>query len=143
MVIRCAIGAALVMVAVSAAACADDGTGGANGGPLPSGSLGVVTPAAAADAVLGLCRLAGSTDAAEAEAVFLDRSHGTLHVIASAAEARDRASAAALLEAKQVVEADLARDELPASFRRDVERLLDATRAALDAIGLDAPACGG
>jgi hypothetical protein len=64
-----------------------------------------------------------------------------LHAIAAAADARDRASAAALFEAKQRVEAALARDDLPNRFQRDVETLIGTTRDALDAIGLDAPAC--
>jgi hypothetical protein len=133
---------ALTLVAAAAVATACGGGGGnaPDDDALPSGTLGAVTPAAASEAILGLCELSGSTDA-EAEAVFLDRSHGTLHVIAAAAETRDRAAVTALLESKQVVEADLARDGLPPSFPRHVERLLDATRAALDAIGLDAPPC--
>jgi hypothetical protein len=109
--------------------------------PPPSGALGPVTPEAAGEAVLGLCELADATDAAEAEATFLDRSHQTLHVIAAATEARDRAAAASLLEAKQVVEADFTERNLPSGFGDDVGRLIETTRAALAAIGLDAPAC--
>jgi hypothetical protein len=119
--------------------------GGSNGedtlSPPPSGALGPVTSEAAGEAVLGLCELADETDAAEAEATFLDRTHETLHVIAAATEVRDRAVAASLLEAKQVVEADLTEMSLPSSFGDHVGRLLDATRIALVAIGLEAPAC--
>jgi hypothetical protein len=109
--------------------------------PPPSGALGPVTTEAAGEAVLGLCELADATDAAQAEATFLDRAHETLHVIAAATEVRDRAAAASLLEAKQVVEADLSERNLPAGFGGDVGMLIGATRAALAAIGLDAPAC--
>jgi hypothetical protein len=137
---RRALTAAVFALAVVAAACgADRDT--SDGEPLPSGSLGVVTPDAATTTVLGLCDLTDATDVVEARATFLDRSHATLHVIAAAADARDRASAAALFEAKQRVEAALARPDLPPRFQRDVETLIGTTRDALDAIGLDAPAC--
>ena len=109
--------------------------------PPPSGVLGPVTAEAAARAVRGLCALERATDRVEAEATFLDRSHETLHVIAAATEVRDREAAAGLLETKQRVEADLAETELPPDFAADVEALIEATRAAIDAIGLEAPAC--
>ena len=137
---RRALTAAVFALAVVAAACGERGDAG-DGEPLPSGSLAVVTPDAATSAVLGLCDLTNATDVVEARATFLDRSHATLHAIAAAADTRDRASAAALFEAKQRVEAALARDDLPNRFQRDVETLIGATRDALDAIGLDAPAC--
>ena len=130
--------ATVFVLAVLAAAC---GGGGDAGEPSPSSSFGVVTPDTAATAVLGLCDLTKATDVIEARATFLDRSHATLHAIAAAADAQDRASAAALFEAKQRVEAALARDDLPSRFQRDVETLIGTTRDALDAIGLDAPAC--
>jgi len=132
----------VVAIAVVASACGDDGDA-ADGEPLPSGSLGVVRPDAATAAVFGLCDLMSAAEVVDARATFQDRSHATLHVIAAAAEAAggDRASAAALFEAKQRVEAALARDELPPRFQRDVQNLIDTTRVALDAIGLDAPAC--
>ena len=135
---RRALTAAALALAVLGTACGDDR---GEGYPLPSVSFGVVTPEAAREAVLGLCELRSTTDVLRAEATFLDRSHATLHAIAAAAEARDRTSAAALFEAKQRVEAALARPELPPRFRRDVETLIDTTRDALDAIGLDSPAC--
>jgi hypothetical protein len=62
-------------------------------------------------------------------------------VIAAAVEEVDRAVAAELLEAKQAVEADLTEPVLPAGFPDHVGSLLDATRAALDTLGLDAPDC--
>lgn len=130
----------LVLVALVLAACGG-GDAGPSPSPLPSGALGPVTPEAADESVLGLCEIVDSTDRAEAEATFLDRSHETLHVIAAATEVRDRAAAADLLEAKQRVEADLAGEELPPGFAADVEALVDATRAALDSIGLNAPPC--
>jgi hypothetical protein len=100
-----------------------------------------VTQEAADSAVLGLCELVGTTDRTSANATFQDRSHQTLHVIAAATEGVDRAVAGALLQAKQVVEADLEAPELPPGFAGDVGALLDATRAALAAIGVDAVDC--
>jgi hypothetical protein len=129
---------AVFALATVAAACGD---GGDAGEPSPSTSIGVVTPDMATTAVIGLCDLTIATDVVEARATFLDRSHATLHAIAAAADVRDRASAAALFEAKQRVEAALARPDLPPRFQRDVETLIGTTRDALDAIGLDAPAC--
>lgn len=138
--IRRALGPAALGLVLLGSACADpDGTDAAS--PPPSGALGPVTSEAAGEAVLGLCELSDETDAAQAEATFLDRAHETLHVIAAATEVRDRAAAASLLEAKQVVEADLTDTNLPSGFGDDVGRLIESTRTALAAIGLDAPAC--
>lgn len=134
--------ATLLVLALVPAACGSGGNGGnEDRSPPPSGALGPVTPARAAEAVLGLCELVAETGLAPAEATFLDRSHATLHVIAAATEERDRGAAAGLLEAKQRVEADLAGEELPPGFPDDVRGLIGATRAALEAIGLDAPEC--
>lgn len=133
----------LLALALVVAACGSDGGGNEDPSVAPSGALGPVTAEAATAAVRGLCDLESATVRAEAEATFLDRSHETLHVIAAAAEVRDRGAAADLLEAKQRVEADLLGADLPPEFAADVGALIDATRAALDAIGLDAPACPG
>lgn len=138
---RRAVASMLLGLALLAAACGSDGSDGEDATAVPSGALGPVTPEAAAEAVRGLCDVAGATDRDDAEATFLDRSHDTLHVIAAATEVRDRGAAADLLEAKQRVESDLAGGELPAGFASDVRALIGATRAALDAIGLDAPSC--
>jgi len=108
---------------------------------LPSGSLGVVTTEAAVATVRGLCDVRGASSAAAANATFYDQTHQELHVIAAATEERDRAKAAALLEAMQRVEAELERPLLRAGFSADVESLVEATREALASIGLDAPGC--
>jgi len=131
----------LIASALVAAACGSNGDGSDGPSAPPSGALGPVTAEAATGAVRGLCDLASAAGRAEAEATFLDRSHETLHVIAAATEVRDREAAAGLLETKQRVEADLAETELPPDFAADVEALIEATRAAIDAIGLEAPAC--
>ncbi len=125
--------------------------GGSGGGepspspsaPLPSGELGVVTPIGASAAVLGLCaaRAAVSSSAMRANALFEDRAHEELHVIAAATQAEDTQTAARLLEAMQTVEADFA-DHAPTSTTgTDVDALLAATRTALATIGLPAPTC--
>jgi hypothetical protein len=136
---RRAIALLALALAVAAGACA--GSGDAGPSPFPSGSLGPVTPAAASEAIRGLCEMVGATDREAAATVFLDRSHQTLHVIAAATDVVDRAAGARLLEAKQVIEADLTEPVLPDGFGDDVAALIDATRGALDAIDLDAPAC--
>ena len=131
----------LLLVAILTAACGGSGGDDGEPSPLPSGSLGPVTQDAADEALLGLCEIVRATDRDTAAATFFDRSHQTLHVIAAATEVADRGAAADLLEAKQVIEADLVEPVLPTGFAGDVEALLAATRGALEAIGLDAPAC--
>jgi hypothetical protein len=107
----------------------------------PSGSLGVITAGAAADALGAMCEMRGATDRDEANALFFDRAHQTLHVLASATEVEDRVPAAGLLEAMLAVEGDLQREALPETFAPDVTNLLDATRRALGTVGLPAPGC--
>lgn len=109
----------------------------------PSGSLGVVEPAAARTALEGLCAIAADpTDRSTANAVFYDRVHEELHVIAAAVQPRDVQRAADLLTAKERVESDLQGSSLPAGFGSDVSALLTATQRALQALGLPAPVCG-
>ncbi|MGZ8599926.1 MAG: hypothetical protein ACXWXQ_11160 [Actinomycetota bacterium] len=127
----------LLVLALALAACGSDDGGDAE----PSPASGSVTQDAVEGAVLGLCEVVAATDFDVANATFQDRSHQTLHAVAGAAEDVDRAAAGDLLSAKQRVEADLAGAGLPAGFSGDVEALLGATRAALAAIGLEAPAC--
>jgi hypothetical protein len=138
---RRAVSLAALILLPLASTCSSTGGAGERS-PYPSGSLGPVTPAAVAEAIAGLCAIADATDRDAAATTFFDRSHQTLHVIAAATEVVDRDAAASLLEAKQAVEADLTQPVLPAGFGADVGTLLDATRGAVDAIGLAAPACG-
>lgn len=118
--------------------------GGANPAPTesgPSGSLGVITAAAAAEVVGAICDLRETTDRDRANGLFFDRAHQTLHVLAAATEVVDRVAAAGLLEVTQAVEADLLTEALPKTIRSDVGGLLDGTRNALRAIDLPAPGC--
>ncbi len=130
-----------IAVAIALASCGAAPAEQPSPSSLPSGSLGVVTPDAAAEAIRGLCAVAGATERDAAAATFFDRSHQTLHVVAAATEVVDRTAAADLLIAKQAVEADLVEPVLPRGFERDVEALLAATREALASIGLDGPPC--
>jgi hypothetical protein len=118
--------------------------GGGNGAEptdLPSGSLGVVTPADAREAVLGLCASVGSLDddPVGAEEAFTDRSHDELHVIAAALQEVDREAAADLLEAKQRVEAGFAGPDGPSA--EEMESLIAATRVGLDVLSIETPSC--
>jgi hypothetical protein len=126
---------------VGLSSCGASGSGMAR--PLPSGSLGVVTVEGARRAVSALCEIAAheAADRDAASAAFLDRAHQTLHVIAAAVEVRDRPAAAALQQAKGVVEEDLARRRLPRSFADDIAALVSETRNSLERVGIDVPPC--
>lgn len=133
--------AVLLAVAALVASCGGDDGGEPNPSPPPSGALGPVTEDAAESAFLALCELQGQTELQPANAIFFDRSHEMLHVIAAAADEVDREVSTALLVAKQRVEADLREDPLPPGFAAGVETLLGATVAAVRAIGLEEPHC--
>jgi hypothetical protein len=125
-----------VALALATVAC------GANAGGTTDLSHGV--PQERADeAMMALCDIAeGRVTAFEqVRAAFNDRAHETLHHVAAAAQEEDPAKAAALLEAKSVVETDLGRDEAPARVAEHVAALATATAAAIRAIGLDAEPC--
>ena len=142
------LGAVLVAVLVAAvalAACRSSGEGSVSSpSVLPSGSLGVVTQRDAEDAMRGLCevRAVDASDRDRANALFYDRSHQELHVIAAATEVRDPPAAGRLLQAMQRVEADLKGPRLRATFGEDAEALIAASAKALAAIGLTSPSCG-
>ncbi len=134
----------VVLILSAALSCgADDGAADAGAAPTASGSLGVVTQAAADRALEGLCTLStGSQTFADASSLFFDRVHEELHVIAAAAQVGHRTQAARLLQTKEEVEADLqGGTTLPDGFQDDVAALLDATRGALAAVGMSAPTC--
>ncbi len=133
--------------ALATACPSPSGPGPSPTSPLPSGSLGVVTPGAAAAAVRGLCRAAQEARAGnvlQARAAFFDQAHDELHVIASALELSDREDAARLLEDIQSVEfrynRPLAADR---TLPRDTEALAERTRASLARLGITVPGCSG
>jgi hypothetical protein len=115
---------------------------GANAGGTTDLSGGV-SQDRADEAMTALCDIAEGRVVAfeEVEAAFNDRAHETLHHIASAAREEDASEAAALLEAKSVVEADLEQDEAPAGLARHVAALAAATATAIRAIGLEGEPC--
>ena len=119
---RLALAAVLV-----GAACGDDDEPAAP--PAPSDA----TVAALCDAV----RAARDGDLDEAEDIVLGRAHDRLHELAAEVSDLDRTVAAALLEAKQRVEADLTNpsDEL----QRHLEDLVAATADAVAAAGRPRP----
>jgi hypothetical protein len=133
--------AVVLALALPLAACG----GGPGPPPEPTarGSLGVVTAADARALVAALCRVAAlaGTDPGEAGRTFRDRAHDELHVLAAAVEPVDRAAAAALLVAKERVEADLSTGA--GGFAAHAAELVRATRGALRAVGLPAPGCEG
>jgi hypothetical protein len=90
--------------------------------------------------VAGLCAAADQArtgDTADARRTFFDQSHDALHRLADDVTQRDRAVAAALLEAKERVEAGLEAGSptLPADF----EALVAASRVAVRATGDPVP----
>jgi hypothetical protein len=106
-------------------------------------------PAEAADplerAFLGLCdagALASEGRLEEAGRTFQDRSHEFLHELAAETQEEDPAAAAALLEAKQRVEAALAEpDPDPDVLSGLLADLRRAFAAAARAVGDRVPAC--
>ena len=88
-------------------------------------------------AVCRVAELAGAGNAGEARRVFINDAHGALHTLAQeAADEDDRASAAQLLEAKEVVESA---PEGPTAA--DADSLVTATVAAANAAGRPAEGC--
>ncbi|MEX2459564.1 MAG: hypothetical protein WD770_11350 [Actinomycetota bacterium] len=90
----------------------------------------------------GLCEaLDHAGDAEAAERAFVDRSHDALHEIAAAATEADREAAAALLTAKNRVEADFEDPPGRAELEGHLQTLIAATVDALTTLGIDAPGC--
>jgi hypothetical protein len=106
------------------------------------GSAGETSPEPYGPAQQGLCRAlaqarAGRPDGARRE--FFDSAHAPLHQLAAEVAERDRPAAAHLLEAKAVVEGDLA-TPTPA-LAADLERLVAATAAAVKTTGAPSVPC--
>jgi len=120
----------------------DGGTGhtaGTTGEPA-----GAVTQAQADRAMGGLCDIATGavTDTGDILEAFHSRAHEILHQVATEAQAIDPVVAGALLEAKSVVETDLEQAPFPAELPSHAEALVAAYADALEAVGLQAVACG-
>lgn len=102
-----------------------------------------VTTARLVSIAAGICdaaQLAGG-DLNSARATFLGQSHEGLHLIARGLEKDDRAASAALLEAKQKVEADFLATAPGPQVAADLRRLAEVTRSGLDHFKVSAAAC--
>lgn len=139
---RRGITAAGLTVLLLAAACG--ATDAAAPTPTPSPTIqGPISVRTATVAVEGLCEIKVTfpNDPRAAADLFENRVHEHLHEIARAVQTGDPAAAGALLEAKEVVETDLAGDPVPARLPKDVAELETATRDALSTLGLEMPPC--
>ena len=88
----------------------------------------------------GLCQAAEAArtgDTRRARAVFFDRSHQPLHELAAAAQERDRAATARLLEAKERVESGLERGS--PTLPQDFDALAVVTGRAMAVVGSGDP----
>lgn len=84
---------------------------------------------------------AAASSAAEARTIFDNRIHQDLHRLAAQTQTHDTATAARLLEAKSVVEQDFQSEKRRSRLAGDLAALTAATRAALEALSVSAPAC--
>jgi hypothetical protein len=80
-------------------------------------------------------------DSVAAAAIFQDRAHDRLHELAQAVDSSSRAAAGRLLEAKAVVEGDLASQQDGPDLGADLGRLVTAGREALVALSVAPPPC--
>jgi len=112
--------------------------------PDPPGPS-AVSQADADQVVEGLCEMSGEIrgDVESGRTVFYDRVHERLHAIAAEAQEVDAVAAGSMLEAKQLVEADLEAAAAPAGYEEHVDSLLVVAQDAVVLIGLDDPGCGG
>ena len=130
----------LLTVAAMAAAC------GSETSPEGTGSIPSSVSQADADAMIaGLCEMSGELrdDVVGGRTVFYDRVHERLHRLAAEAEGIDAAIAGALLEAKQLVEADLESGAAPSSYGEHLDRLRTVTQDAVVLLGRADPGCPG
>ena len=91
-----------------------------------------------------LCRAADQAaagDAAAARTTFLDSSHDDVHRLAAKLEDVDRAKAAAMLEAKQRVEADIDMEPVPAKLADDLRALSATVASGLARLHLPSSPC--
>jgi hypothetical protein len=131
-----------IFVALALATAGCEGSGGAVDVTGPTGGASV-SQTQADEAIDALCDIATRRveRPAEVREAFYARAHTIVHAIAAAAEEVDPDAAAALLEAKFVVEADLGRATIPSFLPRHTRVLAVAVVAAVRAIGLHAAGC--
>jgi hypothetical protein len=93
-----------------------------------------------ASGVCDAAELAGH-DIVSARATFYGQSHDGIHLIARGLQTIDRGQSAALLEAKQKVEADLTDLQAGPQVANDLRHLADVTRSSLARYGVTADPC--
>lgn len=110
--------------------------------PDPPGPA-AVSQADADGMIGGLCEMSGELrgEVVAGRTVFYDSVHERLHRVAAEVEMIDTALAGALLEAKQLVEADLESAAAPTDYGDHVDGLLAATQDAVVLLGLTDPGC--
>jgi hypothetical protein len=120
---------------------------GSEGPPEPTGptARSSVTQPDADAMVDGLCEMSSELrgDAVGGRTVFYDAVHERLHRLAAEAQGTDAVLAGALLEAKQVVEADLGSPAAAPGYGAHVDGLLAVTQDAVVLLGLIDPGCAG
>lgn len=124
------LGGVFAIVAVAAAVSAL--TGDSSSQPPRSSSFGP-----ARDGVCQAAEAARTGDARRARALFFDRSHQPLHELAAAAQERDRAATARLLEAKERVESGLEKES--PTLAEDLDGLAVVTGRAMAVVGSGDP----
>ena len=135
---RCA--SAFIVLLVVLAGCGSDNSDnvsailGVNGARVPAPTL--------VKAMNGLCtaRQQASSAPDSAKATFFDDSHQALHDIAAALERTDRNASAALLIAKQRVEADLNAGQ-STTLVADLDQLATVAHDSLDRLHVRAAPC--
>ena len=91
----------------------------------------------------GLCEAAqqAATDISAAAKTFNSKSHDGLHLIARGLQEIDRPASAALLEAKQKVEADISSKAAGPQLAADLRSLSDVTKTSLARFNVTVDAC--
>ena len=93
----------------------------------------------------GLCsavEAASQGDVAGAARAFRDEVHGPLHDLAGDVADMDRAAAADVLVAKNVVETDIESDVRASRLARDLRTLLESVKRGYDTLDEAVGACG-
>ena len=132
------IGAALAAAALLAACAPTSPDASTAGTPSPAAT------ASKPPVLAALCDAASAApqDPEAARATFFQRAHERLHELARAvADGGQRSTAGTLLQAKERVEAAFEGASPAPDLTARLTRLIDATRAALDADGQAAPPC--
>ena len=92
----------------------------------------------------GLCSAIESVsqgDSVGAAELFTNDVHGPLHELAAEVEATDRAVAADVLIAKNIVETDIDSDVEDAELARDLRTLFESVKAGQESLGQEIPTC--